>query len=240
MAPSKNEKSATSWVDAECTFAQPTSNRLIQATEGCCVSWPVSFWRIRDAEEGRVCDHGVGLGNVWCIWIAFRRDSLLLCPWSARLAKRWAFGSLAPKGKEKAKAEVKEKGKAKEKAKTPLGGQSPWISWRRLRSLLAQAVSAQNSSTWTPQTWVVRERVRSVRGRVSNSVSFFLHCFGFSLTRFSAHHSLEFKFFLKKKNNFYPDRGRPFRSVTVITFYHPTFTLRLPHTIPLPGQGPAI
>ena len=33
--------------------------------------------------------------NVWCSWIALRRDSLLLCleAWNARLANRWALGS---------------------------------------------------------------------------------------------------------------------------------------------------
>ena len=51
---------------------------------------------------------------------------------------------------------------------------------------LAQAfgstVSAQNSCTRTPQTWIVRERVRSVRGRVVSSQTKFFLSIGFSLS----------------------------------------------------------
>ena len=69
---------------------------------------------------------------------------------------------------------------------------------------LAQAVSAQNSSTWTPQTWVVREGVRSVCGRVWSLFSYTASAV-FSLP---SHHSWEVKFFPRKKKPtlppFYP------------------------------------
>ena len=93
--------------------------------------------------------------------------------------------------------------------------------------------------------WLVNERTRSFRGRVSNLVSFFLHCFGFPPQLFIPITFLNLKFFFGKKKSTHtipftlagaghlgpslsshfttplsPGRSRPFRSVSVLPPNH--------------------
>ena len=50
-------------LQAGCAFSQPSSNCLVQSDRRMLRKLARAIWRVRDAEEGRVCDHGVGLGK---------------------------------------------------------------------------------------------------------------------------------------------------------------------------------